>query len=227
MAFATPNVGKDKYTGYSYEGKQIVLTKRRGYVEKKDYHKNNWLPENKRIEIATLWAVLRNYTEVANLAGVSPSVVKRLKSEPWFQNVVDRVVKEKNDELDKELTGVIHDCARLIKDRLVTGDVRVNFKTGEQYTLPVDARTLATVMGILFDKRQLVRGEATSRTESISFDKRLEHLKEAFEKFSKSTEIEGVYTDVGIQQEESERRQEAENPQALLTESTGGPVLAS
>ncbi len=218
MSFATPNVGADKYTGYSYEGKPIVVAKKRGGSLKQAHHKNNWQPEEKRIEVATMWAVLRDMQQVSDLTGVSAGVIKKWKDEPWFHNVVSRVVKDKNDVLDKKLTDVIDSCADLIQNRLNVGDPRVNYKTGEVYTVPLDARGLAMVLGILFDKRQLVRGEATSRTETVSFDRRLENLKETFERFSQATQIEGVYTkNDDIQQEKPQRRQtEAERTPLLM-----------
>ena len=181
MSFATPNVGLDKYSGYSYEGKPIVLVKQRGSALKQEHHNNLWWPEDKRIEVATLWAVLRDVKQVSDLSKVSAQVIRKWKDEPWFHNIVSRVVKEKNDILDQKLTGVIDACAIQIQERLTQGDTKVNYKTGEVYTAPLDARGLALVMGIIFDKRQLLRGEATSRTETISFDRRLENLKETFE----------------------------------------------
>lgn len=221
MAFATPNVGADKYTGYSYEGKQIVLTKQRGNGIKKERHNNLWWPEEKRIEVATLWAVLRSVPKVSELTKVSQEVIRRWKEEPWFHNVVQRVVKEKNDILDQKLTGVIENAAELIQERLVKGDIRVNYKTGQHYEVPMDARTLALMVGILFDKRQLLRGEATSRTETISFDRRLENLKETFERFSKATQIEGIAENVTIQSEESEKQGEQETASQTVLEGQG------
>lgn len=197
MSFATPNVGASKYTGFSYEGKPIVLAKQRGGVLKQERHNNLWWPEEKKIEVATLWAVLRDVKQVSELSKVGVPTIRKWKDEPWFYNVVSRVVKEKNDILDQKLTGVIDACAIQIQERLLNGDTKVNYKTGQIYTAPLDARGLALVMGIIFDKRQLLRGEATSRTETISFDRRLENLKETFERFSKATQIEGVYSEVG------------------------------
>lgn len=218
MSFATPNVGSDKYTGYSYEGKAIVLAKKRGGSLKQDHHKNSWQPEEKRIEVATMWAVLRNLDQVSELTGVGVGVIKKWKEEPWFHNVVSRVVKDKNDVLDQKLTDVIENCAGLISDRLKDGDPRVNYKTGEVYTVPLDARGLAMVLGILFDKRQLIRGQATSVTENVSFDRRLENLKDAFERFSAATQIEGIKVEnVGIQPEKSQiEGQEQESTEILV-----------
>jgi hypothetical protein len=183
-------LGLSKTTGYSYEGQPITLRKMSGKPIKEERHRRDWWPEEKRIEAATLYAVTRNYNQVAELSGVPITRIKAWSKEAWWDNVVSTVVKDKNEELDGCLTEIIHECQNQIKDRLKRGDVRVNFKTGEQYLVPLDVRALTMSLAILFDKRQLIRGEATSRTESISADKRLEHLKTEFEKFSKAKVIE-------------------------------------
>lgn len=218
MAFATPNVGKSKYTGYTYEGKDIVLTKVRGRKVKQAHHMREWYPDDKKVEVATMYAVTRNITQTSQFTDVSQAIIRKWKQEPWFANIVSRVIKENNDILDASITDIIADCAKEIKERLTNGDVRgVNFKTGEHYKTPVDSRTLATVMGILFDKRQLLRGEATTRTETVSFDKRLEDLKEAFVKFSKASTVEGeVIHDESVQQEEPQREEAGQKPTPLL-----------
>ncbi len=227
MSFATPNVGADKYTGYSYEGKPIVLAKKRGGSLKQSHHNDLWQPEDKRIEVATLWAATRDLGAVSEMSGVSVYVIKKWKEEPWFHNVVSRVIKDKNDVLDKKLTDVIDSCATLIQERLTKGDTKVNYKTGEVYTAPLDARGLALVMGILFDKRQLIRGEATSRTENVSFDKRLENLKETFERFSKAAQIEGEVIHAEDQSKESKGRTGQEAHALLDNDSQVGEGVSS
>jgi hypothetical protein len=67
-------------------------------------------------------------------------------------------------------------------------------------------------LAILFDKRQLIRGEATSRTESISTDRRLEKLKSEFEKFSKTKVIEHASV------QETEGQEAGQDAQTLLIE---------
>jgi hypothetical protein len=191
VAFATSDTGKDKYTGYSFEGKPIVVTKRRGFPVKEKRHNQKWWPEKIRTDAATLWAATRNIETVSKLTKVPAPLIREWQSEPWFQNIVSRVVKDHNDVLDQALTSVIHKCVEQIQERLLEGDVKINLRTGDRYQVPVDARALASVMGTIFDKRQLVRGEATSRTETVSADKRLAQLQQEFIKFSQATQIEG------------------------------------
>lgn len=209
MAFGTPNVGKDKYTGYSYipegetEPKPIVVTKQRGRPVKEARHNPSWLPEEHRIEIATLWAATRNWKTVSELTGYTVGKLKKMKDEPWFQSIVARVIKDKNDELDASITDVIHRCGELLVDRLEKGNHLYNFKTRELVRVPLQSRDLVMALGILFDKRQLLRGEATSRTESTTSAQRLEGLRKEFLQFHEAIEIEGEIIEP-VQQEESQ-----------------------
>jgi hypothetical protein len=211
------NTSIAKYTGYSYEGKPITLTKKPGKPLKQAHHNRRWIPEEKRIEAATLYAATRDLKTVQKVTNLSISQLRKWQDEPWWNNVVSRVVKDNNDQLDAALTDIIDECKEQIKDRLTHGDVKLNYKTGETIKVPLAARELTMTLAILFDKRQLIRGEATSRTESISSDKRLEQLREEFTKFSKAIEIEGETIDEPIQQEEPQG-QAGEDPETLLIE---------
>jgi hypothetical protein len=210
------NTGLSKYTGYSYEGKPITLTKKPGPPIKQERHNARWFPEETKIEAATMYAATRNLKTVQEYTKVPVSTLRRWQSEPWWTNVVDRVVKDNNDQLDAALTDIIDTCKDQIQDRLKNGDVRVNFKTGETYTTPMSARELTMTLAILFDKRQLIRGEATSRSETVSQDKRLEVLREQFVKFSEASEIEGEFEDATTLEEDPQAGEGQSTPEAVL-----------
>lgn len=215
---AHKQLGLSKKTGYSYQGKPIELRKQSGHSLKKPYHKMTWYPDQKKTEAATLFAVTKSWSQVSELSGVGVGTLKSWAKEAWWDSIISQVVKDKNEELDGALTEIIHECENQIKNRLKEGDVRVNFKTGEQYRVPLDVRALTMSLAILFDKRQLIRGEATSRTESISTDRRLEKLKSEFEKFSKTKVIE--HASVESVSQETEGQEAGQDAQTLLIEET-------
>jgi len=212
------NTGLSKYTGHSYEGKPITLTKKPGPPVKQERHNKKWFPDETKIEAATMYAATRNIKTVHEYTGVPVSQLRKWQYEPWWENVVSRVVKDNNDQLDAALTDIIDTCKVQIQERLKNGDVRVNFKTGQTYQTPMSARELTMTLAILFDKRQLIRGEATSRSESVSKDQRLETLKEQFLKFSEAAEIEGDYDDepTPTEQADPETGEERQAPEAVL-----------
>jgi hypothetical protein len=196
-----PRVGKSKKTEWVYhpevgEPKRIVLAKQPGNSRKQKHHKPDWWPEDKKVEAATLWAATRNMKQVAALSKVSLRKLNEWKKEPWWMNVVSRCQKEKNDELDGMLTGVIHRAAEIISERLENGNIVYDFRRKEYVRIPVQLRDLTIVQGILFDKRQLLRGEATSRTENLTSMQKLEELKQAFLQIQEGITIEGEVLDV-------------------------------
>jgi len=224
MAFATKVTGIDKYTGFSYNGKPIVATKVAGNPVKKDYHHNSWVPETKKVEVATLWAALRDYDSVSELTKTSITMIRKWQVEPWFKNIVNQVIKDKNEVLDGKITNVLEGCVSLILDRLQHGEQKLAHRTGEIVRVPIDAARAATIVGILFDKRQLLRGEATSRSETGSYDRKLEELKEAFLKYSQASEIQGEIVNVDAQpvQAQQEEAQQAEAVLEIICDVTNG-----
>jgi len=112
------------------------------------------------------------------------------KSE-WWPALAEEIKKEKNDEMEALLTGILHQSLEEIVDKLENGDTFYDTKQGKTYKMPVKAKELAALTGILFDKRALMRGDPTKRVENVSTEKRLSKLKEQFEAFSNAKQIEG------------------------------------
>src|SRR5439155_3126609 len=100
------------------------------------------------------------------------------------------VKDDDNEVVDAKFTEIVHKSLACIVDRLDNGDFVFNSKTGKLDRKPVSARDLSLVSAINVDKRQLLRGLPTSRSEtSVSkqdFD-RLEKLKQTFEALANKT----------------------------------------
>lgn len=188
MAWARKNTSVVARTGYYYEGKEIVLERQWGKLGR-IYNNPNFVSEAKKVEVATVWAVTKDIKKTAFLTKMKPWVIRELMTQPWFDNVVSRVVKQQNDALDAKLTAVINQAVDVIHDRLVNGDYIKDNKTGEVERIPVKARDAGAVLETSFRQRQLIRGEATHRTESVSTDQKLAKLKVQFEKLATSKGI--------------------------------------
>lgn len=182
-------VGASKRTGYYYEGKEIVLTKNSGRPTKQAHHNKKWWPEDKKIEAATAFAVLRDYKKVSKLTGIPESALRKFKDEPWWFEIIKKVRKEKNEVLDDKITDALDKVTDIVLDRFDNGEVFIDRKTGETYRLPVRIKDIAYMTSVLFDKRQIIRGEPTTRTETLSRDQKLQELKETFENLAKSKGI--------------------------------------
>lgn len=186
MAFKTKRTGLSRETGYTYEGKQIVLHKEGGKPLKTARNDKNWWPDKKKIEVATLYAVLRDEEKVSQLAGVHSKIILQWLNEPWFGEILLKVRKDRNEKLDLAITDVLEKGLEIVLDRFENGEMMVNRKTGETYRVPVNVKNVALVADVFFDKRQLIRGEATTRTEVITQEEKLEKLRENFEKLARS-----------------------------------------
>lgn len=183
MALQDPDsksvLGADAKTGFTYEGKEIVLSKTRGRPM------NNGkgiygLPDTKRIEVATLYAVMGTIKPVAELACVSENTVRTWRKEEWFIQLLEDIRNENNDKIDVKFTETIHKSLDLIGERLENGDSYLT-KAGELVKVPVKIRDLALVAAINIDKRQILRNKPTKIVQEATpvLDK-LDKLAEAF-----------------------------------------------
>lgn len=188
MGFRTKQTPVESCTGWFYKGREITLTRSRTIPRRVNYNKS-FIPPEKRVEAATVFAVTRNLDIVSQVTGVPLNVLKRASVEPWWHNIVAEAVKQKNDELDGKITDALDKGMDVLLDRIQNGEIYVDRKTGVARRVPISAKTVVLAADVLFDKRQLLRGEATSRSDSITPEQKLMQLKEQFEKLAKSKGI--------------------------------------
>lgn len=182
MALQDPNsksnLGDDKKTGFTFKDKEIVLSKTRG--RPMNQGKGIYgIPDSKRIEVATLFAVLGSIPKVAEIARISEPTLRAWRKQEWFKQLLSEIRDENDERIDSQFTEIIEKSLELVKDRLLHGD-HVVLKTGEVVRKPVSVRDLSLVAAINFDKRQLVRGKPTARTETVSSQDQLTKLAETF-----------------------------------------------
>lgn len=193
MALQDPDsksvLGEAAKTGFTYEGKEIVLSKTRGRPMNAGRGIYG-LPDTKRIEVATLYAVLGSTNKVAELACVSQATVSTWRKEPWFIQLLEDIRNENNDKIDVKFTETIHKALDLISDRLDNGDSRLT-KSGELVKVPVQIRDLALVAAINIDKRQILRNKPTQITQKqeVPVLDKLDELAKAFTALANKTEI--------------------------------------
>ncbi len=148
--------------------------------------KSKWTNED-RILAATYYAVtgssFKTATHMAAVGSPVPAATIRdwKNNAVWWKPVTTQVRKAYNEELDSKLTDIIMTGAEQLKDRLEKGNVKYDTKTGKTYRQPLTSGELAKdTIGIMFDKRALLRGDPTSRIEKTSTDETLRLLAERF-----------------------------------------------
>lgn len=152
--------------------------------------KPGWYPEEKKIEVVALFASgVVSSRSLERLTGINANTVRDWRTQDWWAEMLERIHAGKDDETVGRFTEIVDKSLDVIQDRLANGDFKLNTKTGEIKRVPVSLRDATVVGSIIVDKRQLLRGKPTSRSEQISPGARLEKLAEEFRKFAAAKDV--------------------------------------
>lgn len=143
----------------------------------------------KKMEVACCYAVTGNSRRAAEITKVPEGTIRSWKSQDWWLEIQSRIVREQDEELDVKLTKLVDKAVDQVNDRLDNGDYVYNPKNDKIIRKPVNAKDLAIVTAITVDKRQLLRGQPTSRVEKVSTDERLKKLANQFKQFTLARDI--------------------------------------
>lgn len=186
---------KDKYTGLTYEGKAIMAMKQPGKpttrtnpIEGRVRHRYGWWSEEKRLEAASLYAAIGSYDRVAMLTKVPLGTLRRWGTEDWWLKVQHQVKRDESYEADRHLSRIVDKAFTAIEDRIENGDEILNVKTGNVQRIQMSGKDLAYTADKLFDKRQLLRGEATKITSAVDSEAHLAELAKKFAEFVRQKE---------------------------------------
>jgi hypothetical protein len=139
--------------------------------------RKNFTNEDKA-EIANLYVLWGNKYKISKITGVSLATIDKWMETEWWPDLVESCKVRLQDELDARMTKALHEMYDQIDDRIVHGDYQMVQKTQELKRVPMKGRDLAVVANTTFDKRQLLRGDATTIA-----SKRIENTKELEAKF--------------------------------------------
>jgi hypothetical protein len=150
---------------------------------------SKYTPEQK-IEAVSLYVLYGNMKKVSLATGLPWALIRGWKTKTkWWDGVYQEIVRAKNDELQGVMTQILDKAMTEIQDRIENGNEVVN-KEGEKHRVKVPAKELALVAGIMFDKRQMLRGEPSSIRQSNQVN--VSDLKAQFEEFAKELKNEKV-----------------------------------
>lgn len=144
-----------------------------------------------KVRAVIYFNVLKTLKEVYRITAIPYNTLLSWKKQEWWDKLEQQVITARNKELDTMMTNIMHKSMDELQDRLEYGDEVYNYKTGEMVRKKVGAKELATIVSTVWDKRELGRGNATSRSESISREEGLEKIEEQFKKFANAREIDG------------------------------------
>lgn len=132
-----------------------------------------------KIHAATAYFATGTIEGASRMTGLSHQTISAWRQQAeWWTPVLSKIRKEKNDELDAEITGLIHKTTINLISVLEEGEpqyyqgkpVEIPEKdengkpTGKEVLArkPVGGRDLAAILNTLYDKRTMLRGEPTS-----------------------------------------------------------------
>lgn len=180
---------EELFTGYTYEGKEIVAVKPSGRPP--TYRNPSYYDIEKKTDAATLYCVYGSFEEVAKLTDVPIPTLRLWRQEPWWVEIQKQIFQEQNEKLSGQISRVLNTTIENLEDRLLHGDTTYNPKTGEITRKPIEAKVLASLFESLSHQRRITRGEPTAISAKIGVSDRLNQLEEAFIRFAQSKTIEG------------------------------------
>lgn len=139
-------------------------------------HNGSKYTDVKRREAIGAFLILGNMVKVAALLDMPARTLRNWSETEWWSSELTRVRLEKSQELDIQLSNSIEKARESVDARLDVGDAYIK-KDGEIGYKPVSCRDSATVLGILYDKRALMRNMPTK----IVNNQNLNELQKTFE----------------------------------------------
>src|ERR1019366_8200789 len=158
MAFEGADCSPNKKTGITFRGREIILSKTRGRPMHGIQKKAGWYDDAKRIEVVTLFACLGDPDKVGELATVPAATIRSWSKTPWFKELLAEIKSENNEKIEAKFSQIVDRVQDLVIDRLENGDF-VLTRHGEMVRKPINAKELAIVGAVTFDKRQISRNK--------------------------------------------------------------------
>lgn len=137
-----------------------------------------WNGDKKKIEAVTIWTTTGSMSKTEEMTGVPAGTLRRWKTEPWWYEYEGRIRQERDAELDQKFSRIVDKTLDQIDDRVVSGDWQLT-KDGQQVRIPVKARDLGVLAGVIFDKQRTIRNQPT-RSAHISTEELLTNLATKF-----------------------------------------------
>lgn len=149
--------------------------------------KNSQYPIEKKIEAVSTFLVLGNLAHTAASVGVSLSLVKQWKAQPWWKDLELEIAASKRIAASAKLGAIVEKSLDVIDDMLSNADFVYDGKSGEVMRKPVSMRDAGNVANSLMQRQAII--EKLTRDETIaetttSIQDQLKVLAAEFSKFN-------------------------------------------
>lgn len=163
-----------------HAGRAVAAARKRG---------SQYFTEESRIKAACVYAMTGSAAKTGEILGIKSGTIRQWKMQPWWQQVIDRIRNEKDDELDTKITTLLDKTVEVINDRLENGDFVYDAKNQELIRKPMGGKETAVVTSIMVDKRQLLREKRETKRDETDVMKRLKDIAQNFAKFVAAKDV--------------------------------------
>lgn len=204
------------------------LERKKGLTKGKSRTKLGWFPPEKRVEVAAAFvAGMTNSSDLETLTKVPAATIRQWKRKEWWADLIANVRLEQDEKFDAKFTKVIDKTLDKIVDSLDNGDLIYYYDkegTRLERRKPLSAKESNSILNTVLDKRQLLRGLPTSRTEKVSNKETLTQLADEFRKFAgaKTIESQDFKEITDAEDTEVEIEDEYDSIESEFTASEGG-----
>lgn len=162
-------------------------------LQRKHVRNTSW-PKEKKLQAVTQYLALGNMALVAATTGISHGLLRQWKAQPWWKEFEKEIRNTENLKLDDKLTKLVDKSLDAVADRLENGEAVWDSKSGTIQRKPVNMKDSAKVANDMLTKRELLRGNATSRTEAaaIPMQDQLKLLAAEFARMTSGKPIETI-----------------------------------
>ena len=132
----------------------------------KKHKPNTTWSQEARIAAVSQYLVLGNMALVSSVTKIPHQLLRAWKGQPWWAEVESQIRATENLQMDGKLTKIVDKSLDAVMDRLENGEFVYNQKTGQVIRKQVNMKDAAKVTVDMITKRELLRGNATARTET-------------------------------------------------------------
>ena len=140
--------------------------------------------QSQKIDAVLTYLATGSEVKTAAATGIPKATLHIWRYQPWWKELVQQIQDERDDEINADIAKIISKSMETVSDRLANGDFGFNQKTGEIFRKPVNLKDAHKVAVDMIDKRNLLNGKPTQRTEKVDTNNQLEFLAKKFAEFA-------------------------------------------
>lgn len=180
-----PNIKRNTEQSNKYPQKKRATSRKNNEYDYSDlYSSRAKYTAEEKLEGVTAYVMTGTTTAAAKLTGLSHQCISEWKCHAtWWPDAYIHAKKLRQEEMDGVMTAVIHAAGTEVLDRVLNGDHVID-KNGDLIRKPMGGKEMATTLAILYDKRALLRGDPTSRSEKVDTQGTLEDIRKELTKIA-------------------------------------------